>query len=113
MGQILHIQSAMDMLGGDLGLLKELLQDFLSEKAFDKAKMQSLLKRDDEEAAKYIHYIKGAARQLGAERLAHSGQELEDVLRHKKAGSIAPLIQAFDSDYRETQHAVQEALSIL
>ena len=51
------------------------------------------------EAAKYIHYFKGAAKQLGAEILGEAGQALEDVLRGKKEGDLDILIKDFSDVY--------------
>ena len=60
-----------------------------------------------------MHFYKGAARQLAAQKLAASGQALEDVLRGKKTGDIAALNKAFLSDYEEAVEAVEASLAVL
>ena len=102
MSKILDIQSAMEMLGGDPDLFKILLCSFLNDKTFDINRLLELEKSEDTtEAAKYVHYFKGAARQLGAEDLSDAGQELEDVLRKKKTGDLEKLNQRFAKAYTE------------
>lgn len=114
MAQLLNVQSALDMLGGDKDLLKVLFTSFLKDTIFDEAKLRELEKQTDTiEGAKYVHLFKGAGRQLGAERLGESGQMLEDVLRGRKNGSVSELTDTFVSDYRLTCAAVKDALNIL
>lgn len=104
MAQLLNVDSALEMVGGDRDLLKELLDGYLNDRIFDMNELERLIPIKDEngnstEAAKYVHYFKGAAKQLGAEILGESGQALEDVLRGKKQGDLAELIKAFSDDY--------------
>jgi len=114
MAQVLNIHSALDMLGGDKDLLKELLTSFVTDKPFDRQKLIALEQQQDtEEAAKYVHLFKGAGRQLGAECLGESGQALEDVLRGKKPGVVPELTRQFVSDYELALAAVKDALEIL
>ena len=61
----------------------------------------------------YVHYFKGAARQLSAETLAQTGQELEDILRNKKTGSLEELNKKFYLDYQNAYKAFTHALEIL
>jgi|GEM_PF-440649 len=112
--EILNLEAALEMIGGEKDLLLDLLGAFLHEAPFDEAKLLSLeAKEDTTEAAKYVHYYKGAARQLGAEKLAKSGQALEDVLRKKTSGDIPSLNKNFIVDYRQAAEAIQDTLEIL
>ena len=112
--QVLNIQSALEMMGDDKDLLKELLTSFVTETIFEEQKLLDLeAQPDTTEAAKYVHLFKGGGRQLGAERLGESGQALEDVLRGRKTGNIPELTKAFVSDYKLTVAAVKDALEIL
>ena len=104
MAELLNIESALEMVGGDNDLLKELLDGYLNDRIFNADELEKLILIKDEngnstEAAKYIHYFKGAAKQLGAEILGESGQALEDVLRGKKEGNLSELIKSFSDDY--------------
>ena len=112
--EILNLEAALEMTGGEKALLLDLLNAFLNDAPFDEARLLSLeAKEDSTEAAKYVHYYKGAARQLGAEKLAKSGQALEDVLRKKTTGNIPQLNKAFIADYQLTAEAIQDSLEIL
>ncbi|MBQ6567564.1 MAG: Hpt domain-containing protein [Treponema sp.] len=112
--ETLDISSALEMLGGEKELLMELLTAFVSGERLDGAKLERLEAQPDKtEAAKYVHFYKGAARQLAAQKLAASGQALEDVLRGKKTGDIAALNKAFLSDYEEAVEAVEASLAVL
>ncbi len=112
--ETLDLSSALDLLGGEKDLLIELLQAFVSSERLDGAKLERLEALPDRnEAAKYVHFYKGAARQLAAQKLAASGQALEDVLRGKKAGDIAALNRAFLADYAEAFEAIEGSLAVL
>lgn len=113
MKETLNLKSALEMLGGEKELLVELLQTFVNDKHYDEKKLIELEKNSDTiEAAKYVHYFKGAGRQIGAEKLGESGQALEDVLRLKTTGNIESLTKAFSADYELTVKAVNEALEL-
>ena len=105
---------ALDLLGGEKGLLIELLKAFVSGERLDGARLEQLEALPDRgEAAKYVHFYKGAARQLAAQKLAASGQALEDVLRGKKEGDIGRLNRAFLEDYDEAFAAIEGCLAVL
>lgn len=114
--EILNIAKALDMLDGEKELLIELLNAFVDTKEsepFSLTKLISLEEANKEEAAKYVHFFKGAARQIGAEVLASSGQELEDVLRGKKTGDLESMNAKFQKDYKIAFDAIKEQVSIL
>ena len=111
MEQILNITSALEMLGGEKDFLKELLTDFVQGKLFSITELESLEQEEDKtEAAKYVHYFKGAARQIGAEQVARSGQALEDVLRGKTTGDLASLNEQYAQDIKAAVAAINIAL---
>ena len=95
--ETLDLSLALEMLDGEKDLLMELLKAFVSGARLDGAELERLEALPDRtEAAKYVHFYKGAARQLAAQKLAASGQALEDVLRGKKSGDIVGLNIAQD-----------------
>jgi HPt (histidine-containing phosphotransfer) domain-containing protein len=111
---ILNIKDALEMLGGEKELYKELLQSFTENKKFNINELLKLEESDDTtEAAKYVHYFKGAARQLGGEKLGQSGQTLEDVLRKKSSGNISELNKTFFEDYKILVEEINKTLRIL
>lgn len=111
---ILNIHSALEMVGNEKELLTELLSSFVNDTPFELKKLHELINSSKlEEAAKYVHYYKGAARQIGAEAMAATGQALEDVLRGKKTGNIEQLSIEFSNIFATTQEAVNDSLLIL
>lgn len=109
--QILNTAAAMEMVDNDISLYKILLESYISDKVLEQTKLEELESLEDTtEAAKYVHYFKGAARQLGAELLAQAGQNLEDVLRKKTEGNVSELNRTFVIAYNE---AVEEMKSEL
>lgn len=113
MADIINLKKALELVGEEKELLKELLESFINDKHFSIEELEALESNEDTtEAAKYVHYFKGAGRQLACEVLAQSGQELEDVLRKKKDGNIPELNKKFLNDYKNAFNAIQEALEI-
>ena len=112
--ETLDLSSALEMLGGEKELLIELLKSFVSGNRLNKGELERLETLPDKtEAAKYVHFYKGAARQLAAQKLAASGQSLEDVLRGKKDGDLKALNEAFLADYDEAFEAITGSLEVL
>ncbi len=110
--QILNTESALSLLDGEKQLYKELLISFVKDLPFDTKKLQNLITEGAfTEGAKYIHLVKGAARQLGAERLSEAGQKLEDVLREKKEENINELCQKAITEYNLALAAIKDAIN--
>lgn len=110
---IINIDEALKLLDGEKLLLKKLLESFVNDKKFDVNYLNQLIEKNWEEAASYVHYYKGAGRQLACKKLAHSGQELEDILRKRTEGNLQEKIKIFQEDYIETLNKIQEILFIL
>lgn len=108
--KIIELEEALDFLGGEKDLLKELLKSFVNDKKFDITQLESFEKKDKTQAASYVHYFKGAARQLCMKRLAGVGQILEDVLREKTSGNISELNNLFSEEYK---NAINQAEKLL
>lgn len=98
--KIIDENEALDLVAGEKDLLKELLKSFLDDKKFDLEELKSLEKQNKSQAASYVHYFKGAARQLCMKRLSSIGQILEDVLREKTQGDILELNNLFSQEYK-------------
>lgn len=89
-GELIDLQEALERLDNDMGLYMILVDAFLQDTVFQAGKMRELARTflqssvaESPEAARYIHRLKGAARQLGANPLADQAQRLEDVFRGK------------------------------
>ena len=112
MAELLNTKAALEMVGDERDLLKQLLDAYLQDKPFDQDILNSFIEQDNYlEAAKYVHYYKGAGRQLGAEQLGDAGQKLEDVLRGKEEGDVQSLIREFTAIYHHTVIAIKAVLS--
>jgi HPt (histidine-containing phosphotransfer) domain-containing protein len=107
--KLLNTDFGLNMLGGDTSLYKLLIDSFLIESPFDEKKLDSLISEGKtEEAGSYIHRCKGAAGQIGAERLHSAGQLFEDVLKGRKAGNVQFLRDQFICVYRETEKVLTQ-----
>ncbi|MBP5403170.1 MAG: Hpt domain-containing protein [Treponema sp.] len=110
MNELLDTKTGIDLTDGDTDLYKELLNYFVSDTEFDVKKLNDLILESKEQAAGYVHKVKGAARQIAAAPLAAKGQEIEDILRGKAEGNLAPLINGFCALYKDTLKTVNAYL---
>ena len=114
MSELLNVEYALSLLDGQVDLLKDLLENFINDKLLDRFHLLELEEAQDKiPAAKYVHYFKGAARQLGATKLASSGQNLEDALRNNQTEHLKELTDAFTRDYADTYKAMEDCITDL
>ncbi len=107
--EIFDLYTAFEMVDNDKDLLQILFDGFLKEAPFDEEHLFELIeKNENEEAAHYVHRVKGAARQLAAKALAAKGQELEDIFRGKAQGDSTKTAQEFCTLYKETYKVLEE-----
>ncbi len=99
--QIFKKQKALELVGDDQELLTILLNEFIQTEFSLNHLIELIQQNKKTEAAGYTHRVKGAARQLSMEKLAQSGQKLEDVLREKTTGKVLPLVEDFYKDYEQ------------
>lgn len=90
----------------DMSLYNELLDSYLTDNKFDFDYFKSLIQKDNLKAASYIHRIKGASVQIGADKFYEIGQNLEDVLKDKKTGDLQKLATDAISCYKLTIQAI-------
>lgn len=108
MNEVFNKKKALELVDNDEELLKILLDTFL-ETEFSIEHLNELIKdKKFDEAASYTHRVKGAGRQLAMEKIAKSGQELEDVLRKKTDGDLQTLTENFYSDYLEAINFIRK-----
>lgn len=106
--QLLNTVSGLDMLGGDKSLYAVLIDSFLNETPFDEKQLDALIAAGkNTDAGTYVHRCKGAAGQIGAEKLHDAGQALEDVLKGRTTGDIPSLRSSFLALYAETAAALK------
>lgn len=111
MSEIFNKKIALEMVGNDSELLSILIQAFLSVEFSPEKLNELVLSQKNEEAASYVHRVKGAARQLAMEKLAQIGQNLEDVLREKTTGEAQKLTNDFCECYSESLKTIQKEAS--
>ena len=112
--ELINLQQALDRLDNDMDLYMTLVDAFLQDTVFQAERMRELEKdfRNSPsgeclEAAQYIHRVKGAARQLGANHLATEAQKLEDIFRRKEKGHLHDGVDGVD-----TTALVEEVLEL-
>ena len=107
--EIFDFDAAMEMVDNDTALMQILLDGFLKEAPFEEHHLFDLIaKNENEEAAHYVHRVKGAARQLAAKPLAAKGQELEDIFRGKTTGDASKVATEFCELYKQTYEVLEE-----
>ncbi len=78
----LDIEDALNRVGGDSELLKELFEDFMSNFSETDKKLKECLERGDINGSKIlIHSFKGVSGSLGANDLHLTGKEIEDKIK--------------------------------
>lgn len=110
MREFIDIQAGLELTDNDEELYRELLSLYLSDTHFDVKELNDIIMKSSEEAAGYVHKVKGASRQIAAKPLAQKGQEIEDILRGKAQGNLAPLINDFCDLYIKTKKEVSSFL---
>ena len=104
----LDIQAALELLGGEEDLYKELLLAYIAALPKDINQLYDLEKDSSlNEAAKFVHRLKGSSLQIGATEFGKTAQELEDLLRNKQQGNIQELTQRFIKQYEELVQEVK------
>ena len=108
MSEILNINSAMEMVDNDKELYLSLLDSFENGINYDTNHLIELEKEKDLiPAAKYVHLLKGASLQIGAERLGEIAKTLENTLRGKESGDVSELTKAFIVEYELALSAIR------
>ena len=112
--ELINLQEALERLDNDMDLYMILVDAFLQDTVFQADRMRELEKHFRNspsgewlEAAQYIHRVKGAARQLGANHLATEAQKLEDIFRRKEKGHLHDGVDGVD-----TTALVEEVLEL-
>ena len=107
--EILDLNKALELVDGERELLASLLDSFVGAKTFDSSQLMELSSSGDmSSAASYVHFFKGAARQIYAEKCAASGQALEDAFRSGSLEQLDFLLAEFEKDYNEAVKKVRE-----
>lgn len=112
MSELLDINAGLDLTGNDEELYRELLKYYLTDNRFDVKELHELIMKSKPEAASYIHRVKGASRQICAKKVSEQGQLIEDILREKASGNLAPLINDFCAFYNQTVKEVKKYLGL-
>lgn len=97
---------ALARLDGDREIYGELITAFLQDSQPDIDRLnEAVAMKDPEKSAYHAHKIKGAALTLGAERLSHHAENLEQASRKGETQDFDALFSAMEKEYRS---AVEE-----
>lgn len=93
-------KTAIEMLGGDQGLLKDLSRVFLTETPANIDQLHAALDLHDCSSIRSMaHSIKGSLGAVGALQVMTTAQALEDASRQAVWQDILPLAQRFEAEY--------------
>jgi signal transduction histidine kinase/DNA-binding response OmpR family regulator/HPt (histidine-containing phosphotransfer) domain-containing protein len=103
------VEAALDRLGGDADLLRELILKFRSEFARAADDVNALLARGAHpEAERLAHNLAGVAGQLEANELADASRTLERTLRAGELDGISALTERFESALRQAMSSADQ-----
>ena len=110
--KILNKNSLQDRLMGDKELISEVLKVFLEDapQQIENIKI-SIQNKDTEKARDAAHSLKGAAGNIGAEKLQNKSRDLEYACRDKSLALINPLISDVEELFNEVKNEIQKLLS--
>jgi two-component system sensor histidine kinase/response regulator len=104
---------ALDRLGGDEGLLQELIQIFLAESPKLMSKLHKAISDSDAEAVmQCAHSIKGELSCLGGDGAAKAAQELETMGRNKKLAGSADALVTFEREFAALTLLLKDAATV-
>lgn len=109
--EVLDPDSALDAIGGDMELYREISDLFLqSELDFPKRFKAALNEADIATAVRHAHSLKGVAGTLGAKRLQHSAAALEQSSKTQNKEETLALYAQVEADLTATATAITERL---
>ncbi|MBE6349499.1 MAG: Hpt domain-containing protein [Spirochaetaceae bacterium] len=90
----IDVEQALELMGNDKELYKEVLEMYLKEPQFSNEELQqALLQHDYDKAQKLVHLLKGIAGTLGATKLFEHCKTTDLVFKKKASGNITKLCQ--------------------
>lgn len=104
----LDIASALEVLGGDLELLKELVDDFLEDEDLMPALDKAVRTRDGKGTVHLAHRLRGALGNIGALRAARLAAEIEALGRAIHFEDALAELQKLDSEMAALRHFVSD-----
>ncbi|HOK04443.1 MAG TPA: Hpt domain-containing protein [Victivallales bacterium] len=110
--KILNKHSLLERLMGDKELISEILKVFLEDapRQIQNIKI-SMQNTQIENARDAAHSLKGAAGNIGAEKLYNKARDLEYALRDKNLNLINPLLAEVERLFNELKTEIQNFLS--
>ena len=105
--QIFDRQALLDRLDGDAELLNEILKVFLNDCPRQLEGLRNALAAGDAESIeRFAHALKGAAGNVGAQRLQSLALEMENNGRKGSTASAAQLLDQMEQAFEELRNAV-------
>ncbi len=105
-----NVDEALSRLDGDHEIYNELITAFLQDSGSDLNNLREAVSAmNPEKTAYYAHKIKGAALTLGAERLSHRAEILEQAARKSEERNYETIFGDMETEY----HTAVEQLTAL
>jgi HPt (histidine-containing phosphotransfer) domain-containing protein/ActR/RegA family two-component response regulator len=106
-GAVLNVDDILDNLMGDYEILKEILNEFRNSipQLIEKLKKYTA-ERDYRNIDDYAHSIKGAARNIGAERLGNSAYKLEMCGKQKEDENLDAYMHILSREYDKIEREI-------
>lgn len=102
------IEQALELMGGDKDLYKEVLAMYIEDPQFSNEELQqALLDNNYEKAQKLVHLLKGIAGTLGAQQLFEICKTTDLVFKKKAEGNIQELCEKIYPLFTETYNEIK------
>lgn len=111
---LIDYEEAIARFDNSIDLYKMLIPYWFEKKQFSSSELLALEKKGDKDACSgYVHAMKGAAKNLGANKLGDAAQHLENLYRDREKGDTATAIAEVQKLFDETSIALKELESTL
>lgn len=101
----------LEMVGGDLGFLGELVAEYRTDGAMRVADMRAALAAGDAESLRRAaHTLKGSSASLGANDLADACRVVETAAREGRLDDLGPKVDAIAADLEAALSALDERI---
>ncbi|OJF76190.1 MAG: hypothetical protein BKP49_08570 [Treponema sp. CETP13] len=111
---LIDYEEAIARFDNSIDLYKMLIPYWFEKKQFESSELLTLEKKEDKKAcAEYVHAMKGAAKNLGANKLGKAAQHLENLYTGREDGDTSEAIKEVQTLFDATSTALKELQSTL
>ena len=109
--QVFDLDEALENIGGDMDLLKEILEIFLDDYSNQMEQIQEgILAGDSNAVEQAAHSLKGSVANFAAKRAHEAAYRLEVLGREENLGEAKEALADLDREIRELDAAMNEAI---